>query len=80
LIILITLNYLHLLYLLQSFINIYALPNILRYYNEHISLKEKYSPNNIPLLVPSSNIFPSTDITIKYCVELEICIKLYKNV
>jgi hypothetical protein len=64
---------------LQSFINTNASPNIVRYYDEHISLKDKYSSNNIPLLVPSSNKIPSTDITIKYGVELEICVKLDKK-
>ena len=56
-------------------------PNIIKYYNSHISLKDKYSPtsNAIPLMIPSTDKIPSTDITIKYGVELEICIKLDKK-
>lgn len=56
-------------------------PNIIKYYNSQISLKDKYSPtsNAIPLMIPSTDKIPSTDITIKYGVELEICIKLDKK-
>ena len=56
-------------------------PNIIKYYNSHILLKDKYSPtsNEIPLMTPSTDKIPSTDITIKYGVELEICIKLDKK-
>jgi len=56
-------------------------PDIIKYYNSHISLKDKYSPNSnaIPLMIPSTDKIPSTNITIKYGVELEICIKLDKK-
>jgi hypothetical protein len=56
-------------------------PNIIKYYNSHISLKDKYShtSNVIPLMIPSTDKIPSTNITIKYGVELEICIKLDKK-
>jgi len=71
---------------IKSFINNNASaasvsPNIIKYYNSHISLKDKYSPtsNAIPLMIPSTDKIPSTDITIKYGVELEICIKLDKK-
>uniref|UniRef100_A0A6C0DZ91 Uncharacterized protein n=1 Tax=viral metagenome TaxID=1070528 RepID=A0A6C0DZ91_9ZZZZ len=71
---------------IKSFINNNASaasvsPNIIKYYNSHILLKDKYSPtsNEIPLMTPSTDKIPSTDITIKYGVELEICIKLDKK-
>lgn len=62
----------------QSFINSNSSSNIMKYYNEHIPLKDRYpsGSNAIPLLTPSTNKIPSSDITIKYGVELEICIKL----
>jgi hypothetical protein len=68
---------------IKSFINnsVSISPNIVKYYNSHLSLKDKYSPtsNEIPLMTPSTDKIPSTDITIKYGVELEICIKLDKK-
>jgi hypothetical protein len=62
----------------QSFLN-NASPNIVKYYNEHIPFKDKYSNNSIPLLTAATNTIPSSDITIKYGVELEICVKLDKK-
>ena len=62
----------------QTFINSSS-PNITKYYNEHISLKDRYSSNFIPLMTPSNDKIPSSDISIKYGVELEICVKLDKK-
>jgi hypothetical protein len=62
----------------QTFINSSS-TNITKYYNEHISLKDRYSSNFIPLMTPSNDKIPSSDISIKYGVELEICVKLDKK-
>lgn len=64
----------------QPFINSSS-PNITKYYNEHIPLKDRYTSNSnaIPLMTPSTDKIPSSDISIKYGVELEICVKLDKK-
>jgi len=66
---------------IQTLINEGTSSNIVQYYNTHISLQNKYSLNSnaIPLLKPSTNKIPSFDISIKYGVELETCIKLDKK-
>ena len=64
---------------LRPYIDESTSKNIIKYYNEHIPLKDKYTPNSIPLITPATNIIPSSDITIKYGVELEICVKLDKK-